>query len=127
MIEAKEFVNGVVIDVELRKIEIVRAGQPADWRFECAAASLASVDDPFEHAHVFTETGPKEFPVRAFAKPIHVEDERWIGELLSNIEPMLKVLPDVVTAEGQHRHWVAPHSPYGTGGGCGGFRSHGRA
>ena len=41
VIEAKEFVNGIVIDVELGQIEIVRAGQPADRRFECAAASFA--------------------------------------------------------------------------------------
>src|SRR4029077_1101109 len=121
VIEAKEFVNGIVIDVELGQVEIVRAGQPADRRLECATASLAPVDDPFEHAHVFTETGPEEFSVCTFAKPIHVKNQRRIGELLCNIEPVLKIIPDVVSAEGQHRHWVAPNSPYRTGGGCSGF------
>src|SRR5437667_1957057 len=105
----------------------MRAGQPADGRLERATASLAAVDDPFEHAHVFTETGPEEFSVRAFAKPIHVKNQRRIGEPLSDIQPVLKIIADVVSAEGQHRHWVAPHSPYGTSGGCGGFRRHRRA
>ena len=100
VIEAKEFVNGIAIDVEPGKIEIVRAGQPADRRFECATAFLASVDDPFKHAHVFTETGPEEFSVCAFAKPIHIENKRRIGEPLSDIEPVLKIIPDVVSTEG---------------------------
>src|SRR3954453_1044678 len=127
VIEPKEFVNRIVINVEAGDIEIVRARQPTDRRLECATISLAPVDDPFEHAHVFTETWPKEFSFCAFAEPIHVENQRWIGELLSDIEPVLKIISDVVSAEGQHRHWVASHSSYSTGGGCGGLRSHGRA
>src|SRR6266550_853119 len=92
MIEAKEFVNGIVIDVELGKVEIVRAGQPTDRRFECATASLAPVDDPFEHAHVFTETGPEEFSVCAFAEPIHIKNQRRIGEPLSDVQPVLEII-----------------------------------
>src|SRR2546423_14903159 len=105
----------------------MRAGQPADGRLERATASLAAVDDPFEHAHVFTETGPEEFSVSAFAKPIHIKDQRRVAESFTNVEPVLEIIPDVVSAEGQHRHWIAPHSPYGPRSGCGGFRRPPRA
>src|SRR2546423_3542439 len=104
----------------------MRAGQPADGRLERATASLAAVDDPFEHAHVFTETGPQEFSVSAFAKPIHIKDQRRVAESLTDVEPVLEIIPDVVSAEWQHFHRVAAHSPYGTGGICGGLRSHRR-
>src|SRR5947208_17195104 len=106
VIEAKEFVNRIMINVELGQIEVVRARQPTDRRLECATISLAPVDDPFEHAHVFTETWPEEFSVCAFAKPVHVENLRWIGELLSDIEPMLEIIAEVVSAERHHRHWI---------------------
>src|SRR5215472_1846344 len=99
----------------------MRTGQPADGRPERATASLAAVDDPFEHAHVFTETGPEEFSVSAFAKPIHIKDQWRVAESLTDFEPVLEIIPDIVSAEWQHRHWVAAHSPYGTRGGCGGF------
>src|SRR5215471_14020711 len=111
VIETKEFVNSNVIDAELGKIEIVRAGQPADWRFERATAPFAPVNDPFEHAHVFTETWPEEFSVCALAKPVHIKNQGRIGELFSDIEPVPEISPDVVSAERQHCHRIAPYSP----------------
>src|SRR3982751_6114943 len=119
VIEPEEFVNRIVINVEVGHIEIVRARQPTNRRLECATISLAPVDDPFEHAHVFTEPWPKEFSFCAFAEPIHVENQRWIGELLSDIEPVLKIISYVIPAERQHRHWIAPHSSHCTGSGWG--------
>src|SRR3954451_11770653 len=127
VIEPEEFVNRIVINVEALHIEIVRARQPTDRRLECATIFLAPVDDPFEHAHVFTKTWPEEFSFCAFAEPIHVKNQRWIGELLSDIEPVLKIISDVIPAERQHRHWIAPHSSYCTGSRCGSLRSHCRA
>src|SRR5262245_47123938 len=97
VIEAEEFVDGNMVDGELGQIEIMQAGQPADRRLECTTASLAPVDDPFEYAHVFTETRPEEFSVRAFPKPIHIKNQRRIGELLSDIEPVPKIIPDVIS------------------------------
>src|SRR5205823_14946640 len=99
VIEPEEFVNGIVIDVEIRKLEIMGAGQPAYRRFERATMALAPVDDPLKHAHVFAKAGPQKFSVRAFAKPIHVKDQRRIGEALSYVQPVLKIIADVVSAE----------------------------
>jgi len=100
---------------------------PIEAQIRTFAASFAPVDNPFEHAHVFTKTWPKEFSVCVIAKPIHVKNQGRIGELLSDVEPVLKIIADVVSAEGQHRHRIASHSPYGTGSGCRGFRRHRRA
>src|SRR6266496_552020 len=37
-------------------------------------------DNPFEHAHVFAETGPQEISLHAFAEPIYMKNERRIRE-----------------------------------------------
>ena len=78
VIDAQQRDDVFMFDLELFKIEIVRAGQPADWRFDGAAFFFAAIDDPFQDAHVIAETGPKKFSALAFAEPIHVEDERRI-------------------------------------------------
>src|SRR5205085_5614489 len=44
-----------------------------------------------------------------------------------DLEPMLEVLAHVVSAEGQHRHWVTPHLADSTNSGGGHFRAHGCA
>ena len=94
VIDAEKFDDVFVLDVELIKIEIVRAGQPANGRLNRAPCFFAAIDDPFEHPHVLAETGPEKFPVRAFAKPVHVKNERRIGEALPDIEPMPEVIAD---------------------------------
>ena len=58
VIEPEEFVNGIVIDVQLCKIQIMGTGQPAYRRFDRATVPFAAVDDPLEHAHVFAKARP---------------------------------------------------------------------
>src|SRR5437667_4932422 len=99
MIDSENFRDAFVVDVEFGEIEIVRAGQPADRRFECAAISLAAINDPFEHAHVFAETRPEKLALHAFAKPVHVKNERRIREAFPNVQPVLEVQADVVSAK----------------------------
>ena len=97
-----------MVDIQLFQVEIVWARQPANGRFERAACPFAAINDPFEHAHILTEARPEEFSVRAFAEPVHVEDERRIGETFSDVHPMAEIIADVVSAERQHRHRIAP-------------------
>src|ERR1700745_856230 len=127
VIYAEKFSDAFVINIELRKIEIVRAWQPAYGRFNRATASFAAIDDPFEDAHIFTETRPQEFSVRAPAEPVDVKNEGGTSEAFSHVEPVLEIVADVVSAEWQHRHRIAAHSSdrAGRGGRC--FRSHRRA
>src|SRR5207247_817505 len=65
--------------------------------------------------------------VRPLAKPVHAKNARWISQPLSNVEPVLEIIADVISAERQHRHRIASHLTHspGSGGGC--FRGHGRA
>src|SRR6266480_3470254 len=105
MINAEKFGNGFMINIQFGQIEIVWAGQPPDGRLECASGSFGAVDDPFQHTHVLTETGPQKFSVRAFAEPVYAKNWRRMSQLFSNSEPMLKIVADVVSAEWQHRHW----------------------
>ena len=109
-----------MVDVELDEIEIVGAGQPADRRFQCAAGSVAAIDYPFQHAHVFAETRPEKLALPPFAKPVHIENERRIRQAFPHIEPVLEIIPDVVSAKWQHRHRIAAHptNRAGCSGGC---------
>ena len=107
VIDSEKIRNGFVIDVETIKIEIMRTGQPADRRFDCPGILFTAIDDPFEHAHVLAEARPEKFSIRAFAEPIHVEDERRIRETFSDTDPMPEIIADIVSAERQHRHRIA--------------------
>src|SRR2546430_7289067 len=78
VVDLEQFVDAFVIDLELRQIEIVNARQPTDRRFQRAVAALATIDHPFENAHVVAETGPEKFSGFAFAEPVHVKYERRV-------------------------------------------------
>ncbi len=78
VIDAEKFNDAFMLHVEFFKIEIVWAGQPADGRFNRAAGPFAAIDNPFEHAHVFTKPWPEKSSVRAFAEPVHVKNQRRI-------------------------------------------------
>src|SRR5262249_59122349 len=82
---------------------------PPDGSFARPAILFAAIDHPFEHAHVLAEARPKKFSVSAFAEPVHVEDERRIGETFSDTDPMPEIVTDVVSAERQHRHRIAAY------------------
>src|SRR6266516_7336936 len=109
-----------MINIEPGKIEIVQARQPTDGRFDRGFASLAAIDHPFQDAHIVAEAGPEKFSVRALAKPVHVKDEWWISQPLSDLEPMAKIIAHVVAAKGQHRNGITSHLPdrAGRGSGC---------
>src|SRR5690242_16860195 len=49
---------------------------PPDWRFLSERATVRTVDDPLQHAHVFAETRPHEVPILVFAEPVHMKDLR---------------------------------------------------
>src|SRR6266581_2896858 len=104
VIDSQNLDDAFVLHVQIGKIEIVWAGQPANGRFDRAARLFAAVDDPFEDAHVVAKTGPEKLPVHAFAEPVRVKDEWRICQALSDIDPMLEVITDVISAEWQHRH-----------------------
>src|SRR4029077_9811948 len=78
VIDAEKFRDAFVIDIKFGKIEIVRAGHPANGRFDRAASLLATIDDPFEHAHILAEAGPEKISAHAFTEPVHIKNERRI-------------------------------------------------
>ena len=70
VIDLEQFVDTLVIDFELGKIEIVNSRQPADGGLHSSPAALATIKDPLQHPHVIAETRPKKLAFRAFSKPI---------------------------------------------------------
>src|SRR5204863_2039336 len=99
MVDLQQLVDALMVNFESAEIEVVNARYPSNWRFHRAAFALAAVNYPFEHTHVVAEAGPEEFSVRAFAEPIHVEYERWVGKTFSYFNPMPEIFANVVTAE----------------------------
>src|SRR6266478_3231581 len=71
MIDSENFRDAFVIDVEFGEIEIMRARQPTDRRFERTASSFAAVNNPFEHAHVFAVTRPEKLALPSSANPLY--------------------------------------------------------
>src|SRR5207302_10264741 len=125
--DLEKLIDALVVDLEFIKIEIMQTGQPADGRSNRAVAAFATIDYPLLHAHVVAETGPEKFSARAFAEPVHVENKRRFGQPFPDREPVPKIIADVVAAEREHRHRVAPNlsDRASRGGGC--FRRHGGA
>ena len=119
VIDSEKIGDRFMVDIQLFQVEIVWARQPANGRFERAACLFAAINDPFEHSHVLAEARPEEFSILAFAEPVHVEDERRIGETFSDVHPMPEIIADVVSAEGQHRHRIAPDFADSSRRGCG--------
>ncbi len=127
VVNAENLDDALVLHIEVGNIDIVRAGQPANGRFDRAAGFFTAIDDPFQHSHIVAEAGPQEFSILAFAEPIYIENERRIGQPFSGLDPVAKIIADVVTAERQHCHRIAPHLPNGASRRCGCFRRHGCA
>src|SRR6516165_5509792 len=126
VIDLEQFIDAFMVNLEAGEIEIVHAGQPTDRRSHGAAASFATIQNPFQHTHVLAEPGPEEISVYAFAEPIHAENGRRIGQPSPDVDPMLEIIADVVAAERQHGHRIATNLADGaSGSGCC-FRRHGR-
>src|SRR6266849_5402006 len=86
-----------------------------------------AVAQPLEHAQIFAITGPQEVAAGVLAEPVDHEDARRTLELLADVQPMREVVADVVAAERQHRHRIAPQNADFAGGGSGGLGAHRRA
>src|SRR5436190_8363570 len=112
---------------EFVQIEIFDSRQEADWRLGRACNSFTALENPFQNAHVVPETRPEKFAISVFTEPIHVKDQRRPGESLTHLEPMREIIANVVAAERQHRHGIAPHLPDCACCGGGRLRSHCRA
>src|SRR5688572_1901273 len=52
VVDALKLPQVVQVDVEARKVDVLRAGHPADRALEGVGLALATVDDPLQHAHV---------------------------------------------------------------------------
>src|SRR5580698_8413136 len=86
---------------------------------------MSAVDNPFEHAHVFAESGPDESTVRVFAEPVHMEYRRGFSQPALHFKPMTQVVAHVVPAKREHGHGVAAHFTRGSRRGGRSFRAHG--
>lgn len=87
-------------EVKRLPIDVVEVRRPTDGSFLALSATADTINDPFEHTHVFAVTGPEKSAVLVLAKPIDVEDTWCYGERALHLDPVPKIVTHVVTAEG---------------------------
>ncbi|GMR35865.1 hypothetical protein PMAYCL1PPCAC_06060, partial [Pristionchus mayeri] len=64
-----------------------------------ALDSIESLDDPVDHTDVLSVSRPQELALGALAEPVHVVDLRHLSSWLIEVDPVLKVLAEVVSHE----------------------------
>ena len=111
------------------KIDVLRFRDKADRRLNRVNLALAAVDDPLQDTEVVAKARPQELAVVTLAEPVDIED---LGsflriEALADINPVLPVIPHVITTEREHRHRVTADNADCASGGGGSLRSHDRA
>src|SRR4051812_10791010 len=108
-IEAQELFDILRRDLQAVEIDIALIRQVADGCLSAAVLALKPLAHPFEHAAVVAEARPEPFAAGALPEPVDVEDaRRLVSELVTHVEPVLKVVRHVVTAKRRHRERVAP-------------------
>src|ERR1700753_2329964 len=100
---------------------------PADGRFFSLCASAYSIDDPFQHAHILTETWPEKLTAVILAEPIHMKDARSHGKSALHLDPVTEIIAHVVAAKWKHGHRIAADLSSSARCSRGCFRSHGSA
>src|SRR5204863_7465224 len=113
-------------ELEPGPIEIAVFRLHANRRLHAPRAAVATVDDPFEHAHVLTKARPSELSAFIGAEPVDVEDPGRVFHRAPHREPMPKIVADVITAERQHREGIPADFADLSACRCGRLRPHGR-
>ncbi len=86
-----------------------------------------TLQNPLQHAHILTESRPQEFSVRASAEPVHVKNLWWMRNAHAHVQPVPEIIRHVISAEGKHRHRIAPRHANFSRRRRSCFRSHPRA
>src|SRR5262249_46301093 len=79
-IEGLELLELLLLKIEPAPFDILVPRRPADRRLASERATAYPIHDPLQHTHVVAETGPQEFPVRALAEPVDMENPRGLAQ-----------------------------------------------
>src|SRR5581483_1813059 len=92
-------------------VNILVSGYAPDGVFNAVSTTIRTVNNPLQHAHILPVSGPYKFPVLILAKPVDSKNRWRIGNSLSKIQPVIKIVGHVIAAKRQHCKWVAPDLP----------------
>src|ERR1700721_1771485 len=95
-VEGLQFVESFPWEPQTGPLDVLVIGHPADGCLAPDGAAAGAVDNPFENAHVFPESGPDELAVRVFAEPVHMEYARGFGQAALHLEPMAEIVAHVI-------------------------------
>src|ERR1700721_4657228 len=91
-------------------------------RFAAAGLAFAAIDDPAQHAQIFSKPWPEKFSSAVLAEPIDVKDLRRGLQFGADIDPMRPVIAEVIAGERLPGHGIPPHHADGLCGRCRRFR-----
>src|SRR3990172_4712256 len=105
--------------------QIFESRHPTERALNAVTATMNSIHDPLQNAHVFAKPGPQEFSVCVLAEPVYTKDARRIGDNSADLKPVVKIIRHVVTAKRKHCHWISADFAHLACGGSSRFRPHG--
>src|ERR1700721_3831156 len=91
-------------------------------RFAAAGLALAAIDDPAQHAQIFSKPRPEKFSSAVLSEPIDVKDLRRGLQFGTDVDPMRPVIAEVIAGERLHGHGIPPNHADGLCGRCRRFR-----
>src|SRR5689334_3268731 len=86
-IDVCECLESPFVHRESAPVDIPESRHPAERGFHRASATVHALDDPLEHAHVFSEAGPHELASLVATEPVDAEDMWPFGERASQTQP----------------------------------------
>src|SRR5580704_12523839 len=91
-LDAQQFVHGFAGHVDAVERNRIWSGYGANGSFRRRGLSFDAFEHPLQDAGIFAITRPQEFSVSALAKPIHMENLRWMRDLFPHFEPVPKII-----------------------------------
>ena len=122
--ELLAFANFVV---KVGKVNVLSLGNVADSRFVGVYRAVATLQYPFEHAHIVAEAGPHKVAVFVRSEPVYVENLGRVFNYLAHIYPVLEVVAHMIARERLHCHRVVAEHAYRARSRRSRFRRHCRA
>src|SRR5438270_40206 len=107
--------ESTIVERHAGPVQIAVARRITERRLDRAGPAGATLDDPFQYAHVLAEARPHEPALAVLAEPVDTENPRRMGHGAAHVQPVSEVIAHVVAAERQHRKRVAAHRADRTG------------
>ena len=109
----------LILNIQIYCIYILNLRNETDWCLNGFSNSCTPLYNALKNTEVVTEARPHELITFVHPKPIHIE-YLWgfFTNILTHIEPMLKIVTHIIANERQHCHRITSCYSYLTSRSC---------